>query len=116
MKLCFSRIASVMLTLAFLSFRPVVAQVDSGAITGIVRDSSGAILPGARVVVANSATNQTVELETNAQGIYVSPPLRPGDYVITLSAQGFEKSAKRIQLDVSQRAAVDFDLKVGAMT
>ncbi len=93
-----------------------LAQVDSGTLTGIVRDSSGGLLPNARVVITNAATNQAIELETSNQGLYVSPPLRPGEYVVTVSAQGFEKEAKRLQLDVSQRAAVDFDLKIGAIT
>jgi hypothetical protein len=104
------------LILGILSVAPVAAQVDSGTITGAVRDSSGAAIPHAQVVVTNAGTSQAIEVATNNDGIYVSPPLRPGEYVVTVSAQGFEKAAKKLQLDVSQRAGVDFDLKVGALT
>ncbi len=95
---------------------PLFAQVDTGTIAGTVRDSSGSVLPRAHVMIQNAGTGQTFELESNDQGIYVSPPLRSGDFVITVTAQGFEKSAKRVTLDVSQRAAVDFELKVGSIT
>jgi hypothetical protein len=94
----------------------VFAQVDTGVIAGTVRDASAAILPEARITVENEGTGQVLELRTNAQGIYVSPPLRPGEYTVAAEASGFEKIAKRLQLDVSQRAAVDFELRVGAVT
>jgi len=94
----------------------VMAQVDTGTITGTVKDSSGALLPAAQVTIMNADTNQSVEVQTTNDGIYVSPPLRPGRYIVTVAAQGFDRLAKRLQLDVSQRAAVDFDLKVGTLT
>jgi hypothetical protein len=57
-----------------------------------------------------------VQLRSNHQGIYVSPPLRAGEYTVTVTAKGFESAAKRLQLDVSQRATVDFDLTLGTLT
>ena len=107
--------ASVALLLS-LALSAAWAQVDTGAIAGTVRDASAAVLPHAHVAIANAGTNQTVELLTNAQGLYVSPPLRAGEYVVTVSASGFEQAAKRLQLDVSQRAVVDFDLSLGTVT
>ena len=95
---------------------PVLAQLDTGTITGTVHDSSGAAVPNAQVAVRNDATAQILELKVNEQGTYVSPPLRPGEYTVTITAEGFEKIAKRLQLDVSQRAVVDFDLKLGTVT
>ncbi len=94
----------------------ILAQVDTGTIAGSIRDASAGVLPGARVAIENAGTRQLVELTANADGLYVSPPLRSGEYVITVAAQGFEKAAKRVELDVSQRAVVDFDLKLGAVT
>jgi outer membrane receptor protein involved in Fe transport len=113
---CACILIAVALSLFVFDGSPAFAQVDSGTITGTVRDSSGAVLPNVRVVIENAATNQAIELQTSNEGLYVSPPLRPGEYVVTVSAQGFEKGAKRLQLDVSQRAAVDFDLTLGAIT
>ena len=99
-----------------LTALPTLAQLDTGTITGTVRDSSGASVPNAQVSVRSVATDQAEELTASDQGVYVSPPLRPGQYTVTVTAQGFEKIAKRLQLDVSQRAVVDFDLKLGAVT
>jgi hypothetical protein len=102
--------------LLFLLGLPAWAQLDTGTITGTVRDSSGAILPNAHVTLRNVGTGQAVELRSNEQGIYVSPPLRPGAYTVTVEAPGFETMAKRLQLDVSQRAGIDFDLRLGTLT
>ncbi|MBI1786997.1 MAG: TonB-dependent receptor [Acidobacteria bacterium] len=90
-------------------------QVDTGTISGLVRDASGAGVTKARVVITQEATGLTQEAATNEAGLYVSPPLRPGVYVVEVEARGFERVAKRVQLDVSQRVALDFDLAVGAV-
>jgi hypothetical protein len=92
------------------------SQVDTGTLAGTVRDASGAILPNVKVNIRNDATGQAFDVETNDEGIYVSPPLRAGAYVITATAEGFERAARRAQLDVSQRAVIDFDLKIGSVT
>ena len=56
--------------------------VETGIITGVVKDNTGAVIPGAHVTVRNSGTGLTTNTSTDAQGIYVSPPLHPGDYVV----------------------------------
>src|SRR5690349_15001596 len=78
----------------------VSSQVDMGTISGLVRDASGA---GARtrVVIRNEGTGITQDVATNEAGLYVSPPLHPGVYVIEVEAAGFERAARRIELDVS---------------
>ncbi|MGH9657540.1 MAG: carboxypeptidase regulatory-like domain-containing protein [Bryobacteraceae bacterium] len=93
----------------------LAAQVDTGTIGGTVRDPSGAGVPKARVVVRHEGTGIHLEIASNEFGLYVSPPLRSGLYVVEVEAQGFERAARRIQLDVSQRVAVDFDLAVGGV-
>src|SRR5688572_19630931 len=94
---------------ALCGVMPLWSQVDTGSIAGTVRDSSAAVLTQAQVVIENSGTGQKFDLLSNAEGIYVSPPLRSGEYVVTVSAPGFERAAKHLQLDVSQRAVIDFD-------
>ena len=91
-------------------------QVDAGTVTGTVRDSTGAVIPGATVIVESVGTGLLIETGTGAQGIYVSPPLRPGEFTVTVRSEGFEPAAKRFQLEVNQRAVVDFDLNLGAVT
>jgi hypothetical protein len=92
-----------------------LGQVDTGIIAGTVRDASGGVVPNAKVSIENQGTGQVVEIATNTRGIYVSPPLRPGEYTVRIEAAGFEKVAKRMQVDVSQRAVLDFELKIGAV-
>ncbi|MGH9673272.1 MAG: TonB-dependent receptor domain-containing protein, partial [Bryobacteraceae bacterium] len=102
--------------LVLATFALANAQVDTGTITGIVRDPSGAGVPSAKIVLRNSDTGIATELSSNTAGLYVSPPLRPGEYVVEAEAQGFERAARRLRLDVSQRLGLDFDLTVGAVT
>ena len=91
------------------------AQVDTGVLSGTVSDGSGAVIPGANVEVLNTATNYQLTRETNASGLYVSPPLPPGPYRITISSQGFRTAAKEVALNLSERIAVDFELEIGAV-
>ncbi len=92
------------------------AQVDAGTVTGTVRDGTGAVIPGAGVIVESVGTGLRIETSSGAQGIYVSPPLRPGAFTVEVRAEGFEPAAKRFQLEVNQRAVVDFELNLGAVT
>lgn len=94
----------------------VRAQVDTGTISGIVRDASSSPIPKVKVVLRNELTGIALEVATTEDGFYVSPPLRSGTYIVEVETPGFERAAKRVQLDVSQRAAVDFDLTVGSVT
>ena len=49
---------------------PLLAQVDNGSITGIVRDSSGSVITNAHIEITNTATNVKSELNTNKDGTY----------------------------------------------
>ena len=61
---------------------PAYAQQETATITGIVRDASGGIVPKATVTVTNVQTNITAKTETDDQGAYVIPSLRPGEYSV----------------------------------
>src|SRR5439155_558435 len=78
-------------------------------------DSSAAMVPAATVSIQNTDTGQSLNVATNGQGSYVSPPLRPGNYTVEVEATGFRKVLRRLPLDVNERAAVDFDLALGAV-
>ena len=91
------------------------AQVDTGVLSGYVYDDSGAVIPGSVVTVRNTGTNYELDLETNAAGLYVSPPLQPGTYRLTVEQEGFAAGAKEVSLYLSERLAVDFTLQVGSV-
>ena len=94
----------------------VAAQGATGAVTGVVTDETGAIMPGVSVVVRNADTGATRELVSDADGRYRAPNLSPGRYVIEASLAGFSKVERSgIRITVGREAVVDLSLKVGAL-
>jgi hypothetical protein len=91
-----------------------IAQVEKGVITGVVKDSGGAVLQSAHVSLENLATRISVQTTTNGEGIYVSPPLNPGIYAVKIAADGFGGFEQHVQLEVAQRMEVNAVLNVGA--
>ena len=96
---------------------PGSAQIDTGAIVGTVRDSSGGAIPKAAVVLTNSATGLQQSTTTNDAGQYQFIALPPGTYSVKAMAPGFSPQAQNdIELHVQSRPSIDFSLKVGAVT
>ena len=93
------------------------AQVTTGTISGTVKDTSGAVLPGAKVVVLNEGTGISRTVETDAAGRYSAPSLSLGNYRVTGSQEGFQTEVRSgIVLTVGREAVVDLSLSVGAVT
>jgi hypothetical protein len=89
------------------------AQVDRATLTGTVKDSAGAVLPGATVTVTNVATGVAGTQTTTDSGSYLVVNLIPGRYQVDVELSGFKKSSQIVTLDVGQRARVDASLEVG---
>ena len=89
-------------------------QAGLGSITGVVQDASGAVIPGAKVVVANESRGITRNLETNQDGIFSAPSLVPaGGYSVKVEAQGFALyERKDIELLVGQQLNLQIPLAV----
>jgi len=101
--------------LILMGSRMAVAQ--SAQVQGRVTDSSGALIPGASVTVANAATGITLKTKTNNDGEYTVPFLQPGDYNILVEQTGFVPMRRTgVHLEVDQKAGIDFALNVGAAT
>jgi len=91
------------------------AWAQTGSITGTVKDSSGAAIAGASVIVTSPERGITRQMATNSSGDYDEAALQPGSYNIIVSAPGFKKyQAKGVKLDVAEKARVDVTLEVGA--
>jgi hypothetical protein len=74
---------------------PVWAQQSSGSISGVVQDSQGAVVPGAKVTLINQAQGGVArELPTSAEGTFFFTPVIPGTYTVTVEAAGFKKYVK----------------------
>ncbi len=92
------------------------AQALSG-ITGTVTDPSGAVVPGARVVVTNNATGVNTETVTSSAGTYVLTDLIPGTYKVRVEAPGFAAGVlNEVHVDVSRYTNGDVTLKTGVAT
>ena len=112
MFLMFAIVAAVMVLAS-----PASAQFASGNIAGVVRDTTGAVLPGVTVEAASPALIERVRaVVTNSDGQYKILDLRPGTYVVTFSLTGFA-SLKRegIELTTGFTATVNAELRVGAL-
>src|SRR5262249_44926989 len=91
-----------------------MAQVLYGSIIGDLKDSTGASLPGANVVVTNKGTGLTRETVSDATGHYVLPDLPAGTYGIKVSQQGFKAFEQTaVTVGVNSVSRVDVTLEVG---
>lgn len=105
------------LTLLFaLSVADALAQ-SRGTILGTVRDTSGAVVPRARITITDVNTNRSRVVISDDRGDYVAPDLPIGIYNIAVEHTGFDRVvAKAIQLQVEQQARMDFRLAIGSVT
>ena len=92
------------------------AQTGRGTIQGVVTDSSGAVVPDARIQLIQIETNSTIDLATNGQGIYIAPNLPYGNYRVVVQKDGFA-SFKREPITVRAEVTVRVDvaLKTGGV-
>src|SRR5208283_2565949 len=92
----------------------VWAQETTGGLQGVVKDPSGAIVPGAKVVVTGTALVGSKELETDSSGYYLFANLPPGNYTLTVTAKGFKTSKREgLTLEVGHLPTIDIGLEVG---
>ena len=96
----------------------VSAQSSTSSILGLVKDSSGAVVVNARVVATQTATNQSYETLTTAEGYYRIPFLPVGPYRVQVEAPGFNKAVSVLKqpLQVDDQLRIDFDLTPGSVT
>lgn len=107
----------LLLIVLFLAWGTTGWSQTTQQFTGRVMDSSGAVVPGAQVLVHNSATGVDVKTLTTDSGDYTVSYLIPGTYDITVSKQGFATQKKiNLLLSTDQASTVDFQLSVGATT
>src|SRR2546427_816905 len=103
-------------TALLAAFVNAALQAQIASISGLVTDSSGAVIPDARITGTNTETNVPASTVTSAQGLYTLPQLPPGPYSIKVEAQGFSTVTRSgLVITVGQVARVDFELQPGAV-
>ena len=92
-------------------------QIQTGRIEGTVQDSSGAVIPGAKLSAVNVKTQVKVDMEADASGYYIFPSLQPGFYTVSAESSGFRKATvTNIELNVGVTLRQDIRLEVGTVT
>src|ERR1035437_10083295 len=87
----------------------ISAQTATTSLRGIVKDPSGALVPGANVTLLNKANGAKLNAVAGNTGFYVFPQIPPARYTITVSAAGFSDQTKIAELLVNQPATIDFE-------
>jgi outer membrane receptor protein involved in Fe transport len=95
-------LASILLTGSLYAQNSV-----TGALTGLVQDSTGALVPGANVKIVDTATNATINVKTNEAGRYTASLLKPSSYQVTATANGLTGSPTMVTVLVGQVPNLD---------
>ena len=96
------------LSVASLAF----SQSATTSLRGVVKDSSGAVVPGAAVSLADQANGNSYHAVTNTAGFYIFPVVAPAHYLITVTSGGFAPRSRSAELLVDEPATIDFSLSV----
>src|SRR6202521_4608090 len=109
------RISLLLVALVLIFVIPHSASAQATAtLNGVVRDSSGAVIPQATVTLQNTDTGTERESLTNDSGLYVFVSVHPGEYVLKVTKEGFTIATQGLHLLVNQASTLDFILKVGS--
>ena len=108
----------IWVVILFLVAPAVFAQTTGlSTLVGVVTDTTGAVVPGAKVSVVNTETQFNFDGVTNSSGSYYVPYLRPGIYTLTIEAQGFKKYVRDgIELRTNEQPRIDVNLEIGNVT
>ena len=105
--------ASVLVLLvASLLTTTVFAQSATTSLRGVVKDPTGALLPGAVVTLVDKSNGQSLTAKANSSGEYQLQQIPPAKYTITVTAAGFGAQSKSAELLVNQPATINFALTV----
>ncbi len=95
----------------------VLCGQSTQSIQGLVTDNSGAVVPGAKITITNTATGVSRTVETNNTGNYSIPLVEVGDYEIRCEMQGFKTETVRgVRVETAAQVRQDFTLQVGNVT
>ena len=99
--------------LLLLAVPSLVAQVNTGNLSGLVTDPSGAVVANATISVTAPATGYNRTVRSGADGAYILPDLPIGSYAVTTSAPGFSTLKENVRIDVGAHVRLDLQIKVG---
>src|SRR5205809_3575195 len=111
----FARLATTVVLLLAFGTSLIFGQGGTATISGVVRDTSGALVPGVTITVKHVDSGLIRTVMTGETGNYSAPSLPVGPYEITTTMPGFKQAVRLgINLAVGQEAVIDLTLEVGA--
>jgi len=110
-----SRITSA-LSVSLLSLGIAMCQVNTASLTGLIRDSSDAVVPDEKITALNNSTGIERISQTNSSGYYVLADLPIGTYEISVEKTGFKKAVSTVSLDATEKGRQDFALEIGMVS
>ena len=105
---------AALLSLFVLCTSAALAQNATTSLRGVVKDPSGAVVPGATITLLEKATGRTFTDTSKASGDYQLLQIPPAKYTITVASPGFGSQSKDAELLVNQPATINFALTIGA--
>jgi Carboxypeptidase regulatory-like domain/TonB-dependent Receptor Plug Domain/TonB dependent receptor len=107
----------VIIALVMLLPAAVFGQAYYGTVSGVLTDTSGAVVPNAHVVLTDEQKGYKFTTKSESSGRYLFVSIPPGQYSVTAEMHGFEKSVRtHIRLNVTENATADMTLKIAGST
>src|SRR5580704_3880676 len=108
----------VVLLFVLLVSHSAIAQTGGGRIAGSVKDSTGAVIPGATVDLVNVATGVHQSTISNDGGLFNFPVVQVGQYEVDVAASGFTayKQTEKIKIDVNTALSIDVTLQIAQVS
>src|SRR5690348_15564954 len=99
-------VLAIFFGVAVLGLTVLNAQVDTGSITGVVTDASGAVVSGAKVTLTNQGTGAALTTTSGADGVFKFSPVRVGTYKVEVASQGFQTTTQTgVKVDIGTNVA-----------
>lgn len=99
--------------MALLVNSPIFAQVNTGNLSGLVTDPSGAVVANSTISVTAVTTGYNRTVRSGSDGAYILPDMPIGLYAVTATAPGFSTLKENVRIDVGAHVRLDLQIKVG---
>jgi hypothetical protein len=111
----FTAVVTILLAGPFAG-QPAFSQVETGSISGVVRDPSGSVLPSAMVTATNTATSVARTVQSGPDGTYTVSSLLPGIYNVAVTATGFQPFTEKAEVTVGGHTTLEVTMSLSTQT